>query len=78
MLEQEIYEKLVDWLGKTWWGLPDSDQLMPIIRARYTLEEAEFLTGMRFMDRRWKNWRKPKAGIRKSWGPGWTNWREKE
>ncbi|MGD8974460.1 MAG: 4Fe-4S binding protein, partial [Desulfobacterales bacterium] len=48
MLEQEIYEKLVDWLGKTWWGLPDSDQLMPIIRARYTLEEAEFLTGMPF------------------------------
>ena len=48
MLEQEIYEKLVDWLGKTWWGLPDSDQLMPIIRARYTLEEAEFLIGMPF------------------------------
>ena len=48
MSEQEIYEKFIAWLGKTWWGLPDSDQLMPIIQARYTVEEAEFLTGMPF------------------------------
>ncbi|UCE55743.1 MAG: 4Fe-4S binding protein [Desulfobacterales bacterium] len=44
----EIYEKFIEWLGKTWWGLPESDQLMPIIKARYTVEEAEFLTGMPF------------------------------
>jgi NAD-dependent dihydropyrimidine dehydrogenase PreA subunit len=48
MSEQEIYEKFIEWLGKTWWGLPESDQLMPIIKARYTVEEAEFLTGMPF------------------------------
>jgi NAD-dependent dihydropyrimidine dehydrogenase PreA subunit len=48
MSEREIYEKFVKWLGKTWWGLPESDQLMPIIKARYTVEEAEFLTGMPF------------------------------
>jgi formate hydrogenlyase subunit 6/NADH:ubiquinone oxidoreductase subunit I len=44
----EIYDKFVDWLGKTWWELPESEQLMPIIKARYTVEEAEFLTGMPF------------------------------
>lgn len=48
MSEQEIYEKFIEWLGKTWWGLPDSNQLMPMIKARYTVEEAEFLTGMPF------------------------------
>jgi hypothetical protein len=48
MSEQETYEKFIDWLGRTWWGLPDSDQLMPIMKARYTVEEAEFLTGMPF------------------------------
>ena len=48
MSEQEIYEKFIDWLGKTWWGLPDSDRLMPIMKSRYTVEEAEFLTGMPF------------------------------
>jgi len=26
MSEQEIYEEFIDWLGKTWWGLPDSEQ----------------------------------------------------
>lgn len=48
MSEQEIYEKFIEWLGKTWWGLPPSDQLMPLIQTRYSLEEAEFLTGMPF------------------------------
>jgi ferredoxin len=48
MSQQEIYEKFIQWLGKTWWELPESDQLMPMIEARYTVEEAEFLTGMPF------------------------------
>ena len=48
MSEQETYEKFIEWLGRTWWGLPESDQLMPIIKARYTVKEAEFLTGMPF------------------------------
>ena len=48
MSEQEIYEKFIQWLSKTWWELPESDQLMPMIMARYTVEEAEFLTGMPF------------------------------
>ena len=36
MSEEEIYQKFISWLGKTWWGLPDSDQLLPLIKARYT------------------------------------------
>jgi ferredoxin len=48
MTEQEIYQDFIAWLGKTWWGLPDSDQLMPLIKARYSAEEAAFLTGMPF------------------------------
>jgi len=51
MPEQEIYQKFIDWLGKTWWGLPDSEQLLPLIKARYTAEEAEFLTGFPFSGR---------------------------
>ena len=31
MAEQEIYQKFIDWLGKTWWGLPDSEQLLPML-----------------------------------------------
>jgi hypothetical protein len=30
MAEQEIYEEFIGWLGKTWWGLPDSQQLIVI------------------------------------------------
>jgi hypothetical protein len=46
MSDQEIYQKFVEWLGKTWWGLPGSDHLMPLIKTRYTVEEAAFLTGI--------------------------------
>ena len=46
MSEEEIYQNFVDWLGKTWWGLTPSELLMPLMKARYTVEEAAFLTGM--------------------------------
>ena len=46
MSEEEIYKKFVDWLGRTWWGLTPSKQLMPLMKARYTIEEAEFLIGV--------------------------------
>ncbi len=39
MSQKEIYEEFVDWLGKTWWELPESEQLMPIIKARCTAEK---------------------------------------
>ena len=46
MTEQEIYEKFIEWLGKTWWELPESEHLMPLIQARYSIEDAKFLTGV--------------------------------
>ena len=48
MSDEEVYQRFIDWLGKTWWGLPDSDLLMPMIKAGYTAKEAEFLTGIPF------------------------------
>jgi len=48
MSDQEIYKRFIDWLGKTWWGLPESEYLMPMIEAIYTPEDAELLTGMPF------------------------------
>ena len=51
MAEQEVYQKFINWLRKTWWGLPDSEQLLPLIKARYTVKEAKFLTGFPFSGR---------------------------
>jgi len=48
MSEQEIYQRLMDWLKETWWGLPEADELVPLIMAQYTPEEASLLTGMPF------------------------------
>ena len=44
MPEQEVYEKLIDWLNKSWWDLPEAEELMPLMRAAYTPEEAVLLT----------------------------------
>lgn len=46
MSEEKVYQKFIDWLGKTWWGLTPSEQLMPLMKARYTIEEAAFLIGV--------------------------------
>ena len=51
MSEADVYRKFIDWLGKTWWELPDSAYLLPLIKARYTAQEAEFLTGFPFSGR---------------------------
>ncbi len=51
MAEQEIYQRLMDWLKQTWWGLPEADELVPLIMATYTPEEASLLTGMPFSGR---------------------------
>ncbi|MFC1990248.1 hypothetical protein ACFLVW_06845, partial [Chloroflexota bacterium] len=48
MPEQQIYLRFIDWLKQTWWGLPEADELMPLIMASYTPEEASLLTGMPF------------------------------
>ena len=46
--EQATYIKLIEWLRQSWYGVPDSDVLMPYVAARYTPEEAALLTGMPF------------------------------
>ena len=46
--DREIYIKLIDWLKQSWYGVPDSDVLLPYVAARYTTEEAALLTGMPF------------------------------
>lgn len=51
MSEQEIYERLIDWLKEGWWDLPEADELMPLIKATYTPEEAALLTGVPFSTR---------------------------
>jgi NAD-dependent dihydropyrimidine dehydrogenase PreA subunit len=46
--DRQIYERFIEWLRKPWWEMPDSGVLMPLIRARYTPEEALLLTGIPF------------------------------
>jgi len=41
----------MDWLRQTWWGLPEAEELMPLIMAQYTPDEASLLTGMPFSGR---------------------------
>ena len=48
MKEEEIYKNFIDWLRTAWWDLPEADELMPLIKARYTAEDAALLTGMPF------------------------------
>jgi hypothetical protein len=46
--ERTTYTKFIEWLKQSWYGVPDSDVLMPYMIARYTPEEALLLTGMPF------------------------------
>ena len=51
MDERDIYQRFIDWLNQTWWGLPDAPELLPLIKARYAPEEAALLTGIPFSGR---------------------------
>ena len=46
--ESDIYKEFIDWLGSTWIRLPDAFELLPLIKARYSPQEAELLTGFPF------------------------------
>jgi NAD-dependent dihydropyrimidine dehydrogenase PreA subunit len=48
MSNEEVYTRFIEWLGKTWWRLPESEHLMPTVKAFYAPEEARLLTGMPF------------------------------
>jgi ferredoxin len=43
--DEAIYRELIDWL-KLGWHLPETEELLPLVKARYSPEEAAFLTGM--------------------------------
>ncbi|MBL7209087.1 MAG: winged helix-turn-helix transcriptional regulator [Dehalococcoidia bacterium] len=51
MSDQEVYERFMDSLKQSWWGLPEADELAPLIMATYTPEEASLLTGIPFSGR---------------------------
>ncbi|MBW1790241.1 MAG: 4Fe-4S binding protein, partial [Deltaproteobacteria bacterium] len=42
------YQRFIDWLKTGWWDLPEAVELMPLIKARYSVEDAALLTGMPF------------------------------
>jgi Na+-translocating ferredoxin:NAD+ oxidoreductase subunit B len=48
MNDEIIYEKFTEWLKTSWFGVPDSPYSITAIQARYTPEDAEFLTGVPF------------------------------
>ncbi|MBT7155781.1 MAG: 4Fe-4S binding protein [Deltaproteobacteria bacterium] len=48
MNEKQIYNLFIDWLSQSWIKVAKSSYRMPMIKARYTVEEAEFLTGFPF------------------------------
>jgi hypothetical protein len=32
MAKRRVYNGLIEWLKQTWWGMPDSAELMPLIK----------------------------------------------
>jgi len=46
MSHQEIYQRLIDRLKQSLLDLPEAEELMPLIKATYTPEEASLLAGM--------------------------------
>ena len=49
--QDTVYRGLIDWLKKTWYGLPETDELLPLMKTAYTPEEASLLTGIPFSGR---------------------------
>ena len=46
--DKGIYLKFIEWQKKSWYGVPGGEKLLPVIAAKYTSAEAEFLTGIPF------------------------------
>ena len=49
--KEEVYRQFIDWLKRTWWDLPEREELMPMISAHYSPEEAQILNGMPFSNK---------------------------
>jgi NAD-dependent dihydropyrimidine dehydrogenase PreA subunit len=43
--DREIYIRLIEWMSKSWYSQPISDNSIMLMAYRYTPEEAEWLTG---------------------------------
>lgn len=50
MNEKVVYEKFSEWLATAPMGFAESDDYLLLIKARYTPEDADLLTGMPFSD----------------------------
>lgn len=48
MTDNDVYGRLAEWLGNTWWKLTESAHMMPMLTSYITPEEAAFLTGIPF------------------------------
>jgi NAD-dependent dihydropyrimidine dehydrogenase PreA subunit len=48
MDKKSVYEDFIAWMKRSWYGLPDSNELLPAVKARYSEDEAALLTGMPF------------------------------
>jgi len=46
MSEQEVYQRLINRLKQDWWDLPEADELMPLVMATCSPEEASLLVDM--------------------------------
>lgn len=44
MPDEEVYERLMGRLRSWLFDLPDSESLMPLLKLRFSYEEAEFLS----------------------------------
>ena len=50
MSEDTVYLDFIKWLGSTWWGLPEAEELLPLIKIRYSPEEAAAFTNLPFSE----------------------------
>jgi hypothetical protein len=48
MENQTVYDHFIAWMKKAWIGLPDSEALLPTVKACYSEAEAALLTGVPF------------------------------
>ena len=46
----QVYLDLIEWMRRSWGHLPESDELLPMLKAGYTPQEAKLLTGMPFVE----------------------------
>ncbi|MCX5852502.1 MAG: 4Fe-4S dicluster domain-containing protein [Deltaproteobacteria bacterium] len=46
--KKEIYRAFIEWMKNGWYGVPESDEVEPLMMARYSPEEATLLTGFPF------------------------------